>query len=247
MGNRVFTESNRYVYAAGDLHGDYDSFSKIMRRHNKPVKDSLLIFLGDYADRGPQGVEIITELNSLLDKRDDIVALKGNHEIYNNNRPEFFPCDLVHEAETKNNSWKNFFDDVFSDFLDKLHIAAIINNVLFIHAGVFSGITGISDLTNKENEKLLLWSDPSPKPGEHMSFRGRGMEFGEDVTEKVLTALGLKLIIRSHEPRKAGSGPYEEHGGRVITTNACNTYGESWRPFILKVNTEDLKYETIFL
>lgn len=247
MGNRIFTGSNRYVYVAGDLHGDYDSFREIMRIHNKPVKDSLLLFLGDYADRGSQGVEIITELNSLLDKRDEIVALKGNHEIYKNSKPEFFPCDLIHEAELKNNSWHNFYNEVFSDFLKKLHIAAIINNVLFIHAGVFSGITGITDLTKKENEEYLLWSDPSPEPGEHMSVRGAGVEFGEDVTERVLSALGLKLIIRSHEPRKAGLGPFEEHGGRIITTNACNSYGESWRPFILKVDTEDLKYETIFL
>ena len=247
MENRIFTGSNRYVFVAGDLHGDYDSFCKITRMHSKHVKDSLLLFLGDYADRGPQGVEIITELNSLLHKRDDIVALKGNHEIYKNSKPEFFPCDLIHQAELKNNSWDSFYNEVFSDFLNKLHIAAIINNVLFIHAGVFSGITGITDLTNKENEKYLLWSDPSPKPGEHMSVRGGGVEFGEDVTERVLSALGLKLIIRSHEPRKAGSGPFEEHGGRIITTNACNSYGESWRPFILKVDTENLGYETIFL
>jgi len=247
MDNRIFTGSNRYVFVAGDLHGDYDSFRKITRIHNKPVKDSLLLFLGDYADRGLQGVEIITELNSLLDKRDDIVALKGNHEIYKNSKPEFFPCDLIHEAELKNNSWNKFYNDVFSGFLKKLHIAAIINKVLFIHAGVFSPITGITDLTKEANEKYLLWSDPSPKPGEHMNVRGTGVEFGEDVTESVLSALGLKLIIRSHEPRKAGFGPFEEHGGRIITTNACNSYGESWRPFILKVNTEDLKYETIFL
>lgn len=247
MDNRIFTGSNRYVYVAGDLHGDYDSFSKITRMHNKPAKDSLLLFLGDYADRGPQGVEIITELNSLLHKRDDIAALKGNHEIYKNKKPEFFPCDLIHQAELKNNSWNSFYNEIFSDFLNKLHIAAIINNVLFIHAGVFSGITGITDLVKKENEECLLWSDPSSIPGEHISVRGRGVKFGEDVTERVLSAMGLKLIIRSHEPRKAGSGPFEEHGGRIITVNACNSYGESWRPFILKVDTENLGYETIYL
>ncbi len=247
MANSIFTSSNRYVYVAGDLHGDYDSFSKIMRMHNKPAKDSMLLFLGDYADRGPQGVEIITELNSLLHKRDDVVALKGNHEIYKNRKPEFFPCDLIHQAELKSNSWNSFYNEVFSDFLNKLHIAAVINSVLFIHAGIFSGITGTTDLIKEENERYLLWSDPSPKSGEHMNVRGTGVEFGEDVTERVLSALGLKLIIRSHEPRKAGFGPFEEHGGRIITVNSCNSYGESWRPFILKVDTEELKYETIYL
>jgi hypothetical protein len=247
MRNRVFTGSNRYVFVAGDLHGDYDNFSKITRIHNKPGKDSLLLFLGDYADRGPQGVEIITELNSLLDKKDDIIALKGNHEIYKNSKPEFFPCDLIHQAEMKFSSWNKFYNEVFAVFLKKLYIAAIINKVLFIHAGICSGITGITDLTKKENEKCLLWSDPSPKPGEQMSIRGSGEEFGEDVTKRVLSALGLKLIIRSHEPRKAASGPFKEHGGRIITVNACNSYGEAWKPFILKVDTERTGYETIFL
>jgi serine/threonine-protein phosphatase PP1 catalytic subunit len=247
MANSIFTSSNRYVYVAGDLHGDYDSFGKITRMHNKPAKDSMLLFLGDYADRGPQGVEIITELNSLIDMRDDIVALKGNHEIYKNRKPEFFPCNLINEAELKYNSWNDFYNEVLSVFLKKLHIAAVINSVLFIHAGIFSGITGVTDLIKEENERYLLWSDPSPKPGEHLSVRRGGVKFGEDVTERILSALDLKLIIRSHEPRKARSGPFEEHGGRIITTNACNSYGESWRPFILKVDTVFPGYETIYL
>lgn len=247
MDNRIFKSEIRNVYAAGDLHGDYESFDKIHSRFKGPVNDSLLLFLGDYADRGLYGVEIITRLNELLDTRDDIVALKGNHEMYFGGKPDFFPCDLVHEAENKYASWKRFYDEIFGPFLSKLYIAAIINNILFVHAGVSSRIKSEDDLIDKSNEKTLVWSDPSPVSGEHSDMRGSGMEFGEDITEQVLHCLGVKMMIRSHEPRKAAQGPYAEHGGRVITTNSCASYGEPWKPFLLNVDTADLNYRAIFL
>jgi hypothetical protein len=247
MGNKVFTGSKNVVYVAGDLHGDHKSFKQIPRLYEKAGEDPLLIFLGDYADRGPDGIEIISELSKLIDTRNDMIALKGNHEIYRNGAPEFFPCDLIHEAYQKCGSWEDFYRDIFVKFLSKLHIAAIINNVLFIHAGIFSGIKSRDDLKKEENEKALLWSDPSPAPGEHKSRRGAGVEFGEDITEEVLSSLGLRLIIRSHEPRKAVLKPCIEHGGKIITINTCSSYGEAWRPFLLKIDTLSLEHEAIYL
>jgi serine/threonine-protein phosphatase 5 len=247
MKNKVFIGSVKNVYVAGDLHGDYESFKKILNGYEKSERDSLLLFLGDYADRGFNGLEIIMELNKLLDTRKDIVSLKGNHEMYVDGMPTFSPCDLIYEAQEKYTSWKKFYHDIMIEFLAKLHIAAIINNVLFIHAGISSEVKTMKDLTKHENEVNLLWSDPSSLPGEHPNIRGAGVTFGEDVTTKVLSSLDLKMIIRSHEPRKAAFGPCVEHGGKVITTNSCASYGEPWKPFMLKVDTESLKYESIFL
>ncbi len=246
MSNRIFTGRIKYVYVAGDLHGDYKSFKKLIGMYDESERDSVLLFLGDYADRGLNGVEIISELNKLLESRDDIVALKGNHEQYRNKMPTFSPCDLVYEAQEKYASWEKFYRDIMANFLEKLYIAAIINNVLFVHAGISAKIKTIEDLTKPENEMHLLWSDPSSLPGEHPNLRGAGITFGEDVTKKVLSALDLKMIVRSHEPRKAAYGPYSEHGGKVITTNTCASYGEPWEPFMLKIDTESLKYKTFF-
>lgn len=245
MRGRVFTSSVKDVYVAGDLHGDYESFKKILDK--KPGRDSLLFFLGDYADRGYNGVEIIMELNKLLNSREDITALKGNHEMYVNGKPAFSPCDLIYEAETKYTSWEKFYSEVMAEFLAKLQIAAVINNVLFLHAGVSSDIKTVKDLAKSKNEVNLLWSDPSPLSGEHPNMRGAGITFGEDVTAKVLSSLGLKMVVRSHEPGKAAYGPCIEHGSKVITINSSAPYGKHWKPFILKVDTESLKYEPIFL
>jgi hypothetical protein len=212
MRNRVFTNSIKHVYVAGDLHGDYEHFRKILDIFEISGKDSLLLFLGDYADRGLHGSEIIIQLNRLLDNRKDIVCLKGNHEIYREGRPVFSPCDLIYEAETKQGTWKKFYRDILLGFLSKLH-----------------------------------WSDPSPVPGEHPDRRGAGIAFGEDITAEVLSSLGIKIIVRSHEPNKAAEGPYIEHGGRVVTINSCTSYGKSMKPFILKVDTEKATYKPIFL
>lgn len=247
MSNRVFASSSKQIYVAGDLHGDYEHFRKILDVFETSGKGSLLLFLGDYADRGLHGSEIIIQLSNLLDNRKDIVCLKGNHELYKEGRPVFAPCDLIYEAETKHGSWKKFYRDTLLGFMGKLHIAAVINNVLFVHAGIFSGIKSVKDLEKPENEMNLLWSDPSPVKGEHPNRRGAGVAFGEDITTEVLTSLGTTIIVRSHEPNKAAEGPYIEHGGRVVTTNSCSSYGEPWKPFILKVNTEKATYKPIFL
>jgi len=245
---RVYMGNKRQVFTAGDLHGDYDSFMKIMEiYYRRRSRDSLLIFLGDYADRGPEGFEIISKLKETIETQDDIIALKGNHEMFLDGQPIFSPCDLMYEAVHKYGSWEEFYQDIMEPFIRDLYIAAVINRILFIHAGICSRITGIGDLSRDDLEMDLLWSDPSPVYGEHPSMRGAGVEFGPDITENILRTLGLEMIIRSHEPRKASRGPCAEHNGRVITTNACDSYGGGWKRFLLEVDTEALHYTPIFI
>ena len=61
------------VYACSDLHGMYGLWKQI---ENHLQEDDRLIFLGDAADRGPDGIQIMVEL--LADPR--VTYLKGNHE-----------------------------------------------------------------------------------------------------------------------------------------------------------------------
>lgn len=61
------------VYACSDLHGMYDLWKQVQ---DFLKEDDTLYFLGDAADRGPDGYKIIKEL--LADKR--VIYLKGNHE-----------------------------------------------------------------------------------------------------------------------------------------------------------------------
>ena len=61
------------VYACSDLHGMYKLWKQI---ENYLQEDDRLIFLGDAADRGTDGIQIMVEL--LADPR--VTYLKGNHE-----------------------------------------------------------------------------------------------------------------------------------------------------------------------
>lgn len=233
------------IIVVGDLHGDYGA----LRSLGKIALDerSRLVFLGDYTDRGAQGVEVIERVGELLGQP-NIVALKGNHEDYRGSAPTFSPCTFIGEVERKRGDWAMYFRKEFKPFVDKLHLAAMLaGKALFVHGGVSGRIKSVRDLRNPSRsvETDVLWSDPCAAPGERPSSRGAGVEFGSDVTERVCNALGVKIIIRSHEPAKAAHGPVYEHAGRVITTSATSVYGG--RPFALVVNVRNLSMRPVFL
>jgi predicted phosphodiesterase len=227
-------EKIKRIIVAGDLHGDFSSLRKIIKIFN-PNED-LIIFLGDYADRGEKGVEVIEEIKNLMKEHSKkVIALKGNHEDYfDYGEPKFSPCTLIQEVERKIGSWNLYFKNFKKDFLDKLYIAAEIQNyALFVHAGVSRKVKSEKDLINpsKDVEEDLIWSDPFDEEGEYPNPRGAGILYGKDVSKEVCERLNVKFIIRSHEPMKALSNPFVEHDGRVITISSTSVYGG--RPFVL--------------
>jgi serine/threonine protein phosphatase 1 len=67
------------VIAVGDLHGHHVPLLRLLEK--LAVRDSdLLIFIGDYIDRGPDSKDLIQELIELHDTHTNVVFLKGNHE-----------------------------------------------------------------------------------------------------------------------------------------------------------------------
>ena len=213
------------IIVFGDIHGDLRTLEKglAVRRPRDVV-----VFLGDYADRGPDGVEVIEQVETLLDRLpQSVVALKGNHESYSDSgEPLFSPCTLTHEAEKKRGSWEAYFPH-FSRFVDRLSIAAIVpGETLFVHGGIHNSIESAGALEDPSAslESEIMWSDPVPHRGLSSSRRGAGHEFGPDISERVCRNLGVKRIVRSHEPRKAIDGPASEHDGRVITTSSTTVY-----------------------
>lgn len=223
----------------GDLHGDLESLRRIEEIFD-PDRD-LLIFLGDYADRGDRGIEVIEGIDALLDRcGDSVTALKGNHEDYRDGLPYFSPCDLMEEAEWKRGGWREYYDSFLRDFIQRLHLAALLGNALFVHGGISSKIGSANDLDRPTQpvEEDVLWSDPCDGEGEFPNPRGAGVLFGEDVSERVCGALGIGYIVRSHEPMKALDGPFVEHGGRVVTISSTGVYGGE--PFALALPAGDL-------
>ena len=224
-GKLVNIKNPESLTVVGDLHGDLESFEKILSNWSKK-ENNYIIFLGDYADRGKNGVEIIEKLIELKDK-ENVVLLKGNHEDYDyRGEPTFRPCTLYDEVRYKRGYWRNYFSEKLKPFFDGLYLVAIADQkIMFVHGGISSSIKSLDDLRQPElSEKDVLWSDPTNLKGEHFNSRGAGVEFGEDITETVLNNLGVSLLIRSHQPRLASNGPHLTQK-RVVTISSTNVYG----------------------
>ena len=79
------------IVAIGDFHGDYGAFEKVLTRANLMNDDgdwsggkSIVVQVGDIADRGPDTRKIVAHLKKLQEQAEasggQIIALVGNHE-----------------------------------------------------------------------------------------------------------------------------------------------------------------------
>jgi protein phosphatase len=240
------------IIVFGDIHGDYAALAKGL---DYAADDDLVIFLGDYADRGEQGVDVIEKIDGCISEHPErYIALKGNHEDYQDNgEPLFEPWTLPRDVRRGGESWDEYFPRL-SFFIDKLYLAALLPGyALFVHGGIFSGVGSAEDLRypDRKIEEAVLWSDPGGQKGEQFNPRGAGFLFGPDVTENVFSGVGVSHLFRSHEPRKASEGPAVEQNGMVVTCNSTNVYGGSPFVLVLEMDTlpetaEELKNAAVF-
>ncbi len=212
----------------GDLHGDLKSLEAILKSSNFTEKmtensKAMLIFLGDYGDRGAYSVEVYYIILKLkLTFPDQIVLLRGNHE-----GPEdlmAIPHDLpINFQKRLKLNWRKAYFTIRKLFNLLYNAALVEKSYLMIHGGLSPKMTSEMDLahagTTYSTQKILedlLWSDPddniartSPSP------RGAGQLFGKSITEKILKKLNVKFLIRGHEPCEEG---YKfNHNYKVLT------------------------------
>lgn len=239
-----FKADTRKILVAGDLHGEWNTFRAVKQLWEKE-NHAYLLFLGDYGDRGEKSLEILDELSCLIE-HERVVALKGNHEDYSaSGDPLFTPCTLISEADVKRGGWFSYFQNSLKPLFNRLYMAALWpGRILFVHGGISSRIKDKTCLIQPslQIEKDLLWSDPVGRAGEFPNSRGAGVEFGPDISEKVLTNLGVETLIRSHQPYLAKSAPFTFHEGRVITISSTGVFGG--QPYFLEIENTGSGYST---
>ncbi len=80
---RVISERPRRLYAVGDIHGNMQELSLLLdyltSKHSVGAED-LLVFIGDYIDRGPASRQVIDRMLEIQRSWPKTVFLKGNHE-----------------------------------------------------------------------------------------------------------------------------------------------------------------------
>jgi protein phosphatase len=211
-----------------DLHGDLESLVHILKEVNVLEKlnknnNAILVFLGDYGDRGSYSVEvyhIVLKLKLLFPEK--VILMRGNHE-----GPQDLlasPHDLPMQFHERfGGKWKNVYSRIHELFYHLYNAVLVEKRYLIIHGGLPSQAKTIEDLAyalaKHPKQRLLedmLWSDPTETvEGVCESPRGAGKLFGENITDEVLKRFGVKILIRGHEPCRDGFKT--NHGGKVLT------------------------------
>jgi len=212
----------------GDLHGDLKSLVHILDESKflgkaKSGRDVLLVFLGDYGDRGaysPEVYYVVLKLKEMFPER--VILMRGNHE---------GPPDLLASPHDLPIQMKNKFREKGSEaylklreLYNHLYTGVIIKDrIVLLHGGAPSQATSINDIAyahkkhpRERHLEEILWNDPwKGIKGTIASPRGAGRLFGEDITNKFLTMLNVKALIRGHQ--SCPDGYKSIHGGRVLT------------------------------
>jgi hypothetical protein len=213
----------------GDIHGDLDGFTTILKETNfvnrvKKGETLYLLCLGDYIDRGPKQIEILYALLHLLNNYPEyVILLRGNHEGPKDVRPSphDFPQHLrYHYGEVGVQVYQ-----YFQRFFDSLYNASFLQErALFLHGGIPTKAQGLQEIAyahkNHPEESHLveiLWNDPSNISGILPNPRGTGKLFGPDITRNFLSKIRVNLLIRGHQAIGNGYNLKD----RILTLFSC--------------------------
>jgi serine/threonine protein phosphatase 1 len=189
------------AYAVGDIHGRLDLLERMLEMIDEDGKSSpgrkLLVFLGDYVDRGPSSKGVLDRLLQPMPEGFEVHFLKGNHE---HSLLEFLTDPSLYQM------WKRYgameclqsygvhppvHDDIGAfeaardelasamppahlEFLNGLQMSFEIGDYFFVHAGVRPGIP-----LHRQSVEDLMWI--------REDFLGSDFNFG-------------KVVVHGHTP-----------------------------------------------
>ena len=192
------------VIVCGDIHGQFHDFLQLFKI-NGEVPDKNYLFLGDFVDRGYNSVETIQLLLALKVRYPDRICLvRGNHESRQITQIYGF-YDECRRKYGNSNVWR-----ITTDLFDYMPLGVLIDGrILGIHGGLSPNITRLSDIRVLDRRQEvphegamcdLMWSDPEENlKGWHLSPRGAGYLFGQDIVDKFLFDNNIDMICRAHQ------------------------------------------------
>ena len=146
------------IYAIGDIHGCKIQLIKLIEK--LPLqKEDILVFLGDYIDRGADSKGVINFLIDLSKKHEKTVFIKGNHEwmfqqFYTYRDPESWERWEYNGAKRTLESYGGI-DNIPKEhlkFIENTKIYHSEKNFFFVHAGVKPHVS-----VGEQKEKDMLW------------------------------------------------------------------------------------------
>ncbi|MFH1076335.1 MAG: metallophosphoesterase family protein [Pseudomonadota bacterium] len=150
------------IFAIGDIHGCMDKLRGLMYKIPIDLSNDILVFLGDYIDRGPQSAEVVDYLIDLSYKYPATIFLRGNHEEML--QDYMSGCDTsAFLANGGGNTLASYLardplseDAIFPashvHFLKSLSLYYATETYVFVHAGLAEGVP-----LEKQQARDMLW------------------------------------------------------------------------------------------
>lgn len=169
------------LYVIGDIHGRDDLLTSLLAyvaedaRKAKPAR-RVLVYLGDYIDRGLQSRQVIERLSAGAPDGFEAVYLKGNHEsamleflrdaqfgrtwkyyggletLHSYGVRDLMLSDAPEDFERARRAFEQQLPEAHRQFLEGLPLSVAFGDYFFAHAGVRPGVA-----LARQVEDDLLW------------------------------------------------------------------------------------------
>jgi hypothetical protein len=219
------TPSPRPIYIIGDVHGQLKKLVKLLRdrqliddEHSWKGGTAALWFMGDFVDRGPDGIAVLDLVMHLQAEAasagGSVASLLGNHEMlllaaYRfGRRSTGLGSNFLARWKQNGGNRKDISSLTLRhiDWMTDLPAMAVVDDYLFMHADapfyIKCGCT--VDEVNAAFNKLLSRSDALAWEEMLEEFTRRGVFMftttGEEFAHRFLSIFGGRQLIHGHTP-----------------------------------------------
>ena len=220
-----FTPSTRPVYIIGDVHGHLKKLVKLLQdaqlidaKHSWKAGTASLWFVGDFVDRGPDGIAVLDLVMRLQTEAaasgGSVASLLGNHEMlllaaYRfGRRSTGLGSNFLTRWKMNGGNRKDLSSLTLRhfDWMASLPAMAQVDDYLLVHADAPLYIkSGRSvEEVNAAFNKLLSRSDALAWEEMLEDFAQRGVFMntinGEDFARRILSIFGGQQLVHGHTP-----------------------------------------------
>ncbi|KAA2263024.1 serine/threonine protein phosphatase [Solihabitans fulvus] len=243
------------MYVVGDVHGHLAELARAL--HNAGLVDTdakwcggtaELWFLGDFVDRGPDGIGVIDFVMSLSEQADasggQVRALLGNHEVLMLGMHRFGDTHVPGAGGPRSfeRSWllnggmasdQDRLTDRHVEWLTALPVLALVDDHLLMHSDTTAYLEWGGTIAEINDAVTALFAEPDlaqwwecwRKMTTRYAFRG---PLGVAVADDLLGALGGRQIVHGHSviadqlgvPPEQVDGPLLYADGTVLAVDA---------------------------
>jgi hypothetical protein len=248
---RLVDEEGPEIFVVGDVHGHLDELLEALADAGLVDEeatwsggDTHLWFLGDFVDRGPDGIGVIDLVMRLASEADEaggqVEALLGNHEILLLGMHRFGDTEVPSDFGPRSfaRSWEmnggqptdqEGVTDEHIEWLTTRPAVELVGRHLLMHSDTLEYLVWGSDIDEineniqdvLDSDDLVEWWEVWRRLTTRHAFRGPN---GSDVASQLLTVLGGEQVVHGHSviadqlgiaPAMVDS-PYEYAGGKAL-------------------------------